>query len=228
MTLTFETWTWVRSRHSLGSWTIVRSIIKTQLGVRSYIYGSHTDLGYVHCEVDLDMTFGQDHDISLGHRQQLFEILYRSNLAVSSYGPDKDLRYTNVWTVTLNFWDMTVCEGHGTPLGHWIFVWNIHIQLCRMRILSLCAPWPWKYELVSRSWHIHGLRTTMCEILSRSNLAIRSYGPDKDFSYVLIVILAFDNLGLRSWHTIGLRPTIVWNNIQIQLSNKKRRPGQGF
>ena len=40
-----------------------------------------------HCDLDFgDMTFGQIHNTLLGHGQQLCEILYRSNLAVRSYG----------------------------------------------------------------------------------------------------------------------------------------------
>ena len=32
----------------------------------------------------------------------------------------------------------------------------------------------------------------LCEILSRSNLAVRSYGPDMDFGYVCTVTLTFE------------------------------------
>ena len=104
--------------------------------------------------------------------------------------------------------------------------------IARTRISSICAlwPWPWRYDLGSKSWHTLGLWTTivwniiqiklgseglwpghgfsvcvhcdldlgdmtldqghgtplghwqqLCEILSRSNLAVRSYGPDTDF-----------------------------------------------
>ena len=56
------------------------------------------------------MTMGQGHDTSLGHGQLLREI-FRSNLAVRSYGPNTDFR--NVSTVTL-----TLGQGHDTPLGH--------------------------------------------------------------------------------------------------------------
>ena len=47
------------------------------------------------------MTLGQGHDTTLGHGQQLCEILSRSNLAVRSYGPDKDLQYMCTVTLTL-------------------------------------------------------------------------------------------------------------------------------
>ena len=54
----------------------------------------------VHYDLELgDMTLGQGHDAPLSHGQQLCEILSRSNLGVSSYGPDKD--FWSVWTVTL-------------------------------------------------------------------------------------------------------------------------------
>ena len=43
---------------------------RSKLTVRSY--GSDTDFGYVHCDLDLgDMTFGQGHNTPLGHGQQL-------------------------------------------------------------------------------------------------------------------------------------------------------------
>ena len=45
------------------------------------------------------MTLGQGHDTTLGHGQQLCEILSRSNMEMRSYGPDTDFRY--VFTVTL-------------------------------------------------------------------------------------------------------------------------------
>ena len=74
------------------------------------------------------------------------------------------------------------------------------------RISSICALWPWplRYDLGSRSWPTlgscqghdtplgHGQQ--LCEILSRSNLAMRSYGPDTDFQYVCTVTLT-----LESW-----------------------------
>ena len=55
-------------------------------------YGPDTDiLLCVHFDLDLEgMTLGQGHDTPLGHRQQLCEILSRSNKAVRSYFPDTD------------------------------------------------------------------------------------------------------------------------------------------
>ena len=56
----------------------------------------------MHYDLDLGgMTLGQGHDTPLDHGQQLCEILSRSNVAVRSYGPDKDLGY--VCTVTLTY-----------------------------------------------------------------------------------------------------------------------------
>ena len=47
------------------------------------------------------MTLGQGHKTSLGHGQQLCEILSRSNMAVRSYGPDTDFGYVGTVTLTL-------------------------------------------------------------------------------------------------------------------------------
>ena len=51
----------------------------------------------------------------MGHGQQLCEILSRSHLAVRSYGPDKDFGYV---CSDLDLGDMTLGQGHDTPLGH--------------------------------------------------------------------------------------------------------------
>ena len=53
-----------------------------------------------------NMTLGQGHDTSLGHWQQLCEILSISNLAVRSYNPDKDFGYVCTVTLTLEVWPL--------------------------------------------------------------------------------------------------------------------------
>ena len=56
----------------------------------------------VHCDLYLEgMTLGQGHGTPLGHGQQLCEILYRSNLALRSYGLDTDFGYVCTMTLTL-------------------------------------------------------------------------------------------------------------------------------
>ena len=56
----------------------------------------------VHCDLDRgDGTLGQFHDTTLGHGQQLCDILSRSNLAVRNYGPDTDFGYMCIVTLTL-------------------------------------------------------------------------------------------------------------------------------
>ena len=54
-----------------------------------------TDFEYV-CNVTLKI---QGHETTLGHGQQLCELLSRSNMAMGSYGLDTDFGY--VCTVTL-------------------------------------------------------------------------------------------------------------------------------
>ena len=55
----------------------------------------------------------------------------------------------------------------------------------------------------------HGQR--LCEILSRSNMAMRSYGPDMDFGYVCTVTLT-----LEIWHWVKVmtHPSIMDNNCE--------------
>ena len=78
-----------RSWHTLGSWTtIVWNIIQIKLGSEE-LWPGHAFPVCLHCDLDLgDMTLGQGHDTTLGHGQQLCEIISRSDKGVRSYGPD--------------------------------------------------------------------------------------------------------------------------------------------
>ena len=68
-----------------------------------------------------------------------------------------------------------------------------------------------------------------CEIVSRSTLAVRSYGPDTDFQYMCTLTLTLE---IWPWVKVmthlGLWTTIVWNIIQIQLGSDELWPGHGF
>ena len=65
----------------------------------------------------------------------------------------------------------------------------------------------------------------LCKILSISNMAIKSYGPDIEFGYVSTMTLTLEtwpwfnvmyNLGISSWHILGSWRQIMWNIFQIQ------------
>ena len=53
--------------------------------------------------------------MALNNGQQLCAILSRSNLAVRSYDLDREFRYA---CTDLDLGDMTLGQGHDTPLGH--------------------------------------------------------------------------------------------------------------
>ena len=63
------------------------------------------------------MAKGQGHDTSLGHGQQLCEILSKSNIAVVNFGPDKDHGYVCNVTLILDILGHGQF-GHDTSLGH--------------------------------------------------------------------------------------------------------------
>ena len=66
--------------------------------------------------------------------------------------------------------------------------------MAQIQISGMCAlwPWPWSHDLGPRhDPHLsHGQQ--LCEILSRSNMAVKSYGPDMDFVYKCTVTLALE------------------------------------
>ena len=70
----------------------------------------------------------------------------------------------------LDIRDMTLGEGHDTPLGH---------------------------------------GRQVCEILSRSNMAVRSYGPDMDFGYLCTVTLTLE---IWPWVKVMTHPWVMDNN----------------
>ena len=115
----------------------------------------------VHCDHEIGyMTLAQGHDTSFVYRQQSCEILSRSNLAVRSYGPDTDFQYVCTVTLTLEIWPWVNVMTHPWVMDNnyvkyypdptW--QWGV---MARTQISSMCAlwPWPWRYDLGSRSWH---------------------------------------------------------------------------
>ena len=141
-------WPWrydLRSRswHTHESWTIVWSIIQIQHGSEE-LWPGHRFRVWVQCDLGLgDMTMGEGHDTLLGHGQQLCEILYRSNMAVKSYGPG---RHFMVFVhCEFDLGGMTLSHGHDIPVGH-------GQQLCEM--LSRSNKAVRSYGLDTDFWYL--------------------------------------------------------------------------
>ena len=93
---------------------------------------------------------------------------------------------------------------HGQQISEVSSPSNLTVRvMARIRISGMCAlwPWPWRYDLGSHTLEIW---TT----ISRSNMAMRSYGPDRDFGYVCTVTLT-----LEIWHRVKVmtRPWVMDN-----------------
>ena len=68
----------------------------------------------------------------------------------------------------------------------------------------------------------------LCDKLSRSNMAVRNYGPDIVLGMGTLWPWSWRyDLGSRSWHTLWSWTTIVWI-IQIQQNSEELWPGHGF
>ena len=81
----------------------------------------------------------------------------------------------------LDLGDMTLGQGHDTPLGHGQQLWwnIIQIQLGSEELwprhgflVYVQWPWPWRYDLGPRSWHNLGSWTTIVW----NNIQIRQGG----------------------------------------------------
>ena len=154
------------------------------------------------------MTLGQSHDTTLGHGQQLCDILSRSNMAVRSYRPDTHILLCVHCDLGLG--DMTLGQGHDTPLvqGH-DTPWGHGQQLCDIFSRSNIAVRSYGPDThillcVHCDLNLGGMTLSqghdtplghgqqLCEILSRSNMAVRSYGPDTELGYVCTVALTLE------------------------------------
>ena len=191
-----------RSWHTFGSWTtLVWNIIQIQHGSEE-LWPGHGFLVCLHCDLDLrDMTLGQCHDTPLGHGQQLCKVVFKSNMAMRSYGPDTDFGYRCTLTLTLKIWvkvmthpwvmDNNCVKYYPDQTSQWG-------GMAQTRILGMCALWPcpWRFDLGQCHDTPLGHGQQSCEILSRSNIAVRSYGPDTEFGYACTVTLT---LGIWPW-----------------------------
>ena len=120
----------------------------------------------------------------------------------------------------LDLKDITLEQGHDTPLGRELN----HVKYIQISSENL---WPghkfWLhvhcdpdlYDMTLSQGHDTSLaqRQQLCEILSRSDIAVRSYGQTTDFCFVWPRPWRYD-LKWRSLHTLGSRITIVWQVIQ--------------
>ena len=177
-----------RSWHTLGSWTsIVWNIIQIQHGSED-LWPGHGFWVCVHCDLDLGgMTLNQGYDTPLGHGQPLCEILSRSNMAVKSYCPDTEFGYVCTVTLTLEVWpwikvmthpwvmDNNCVKYYPDPTWQWGVI-------ARIRILGMCAlwPWPWRYDIGSRSWHILGSWTIIVWNIIQIGQGVKKLWPEHD------------------------------------------------
>ena len=128
--------------------------------------------------------------------------------------------------ILLDVGEMTLGQSHDTPLGHRqqlceVFypdpTWQWEV-IARTRILGNSALWPWleiwpwiKVMMTLDQGHDTPLRhgQQFCEILSRSNMAVRSYDLDTDFGYVCTVTLTLE---LWPWEKVLTHPLVIDNN----------------
>ena len=217
-----EQWPWPwrsdlgsMSWHTLESWTTIVwntwNIIQIK-HVSEELWPGHGLRVCVHCDLNLgDMTLSQGHHTPLSNWQELCEILSRLNLAVRSYGPDKDFWYVCTVILTLEIWPwvkvMTYpwvmnnnCVKYypDTNLQWWV--------MARTWIFSICTlwPWPWRYDLVSRSWHTLGSWTTIVWNIIQIQLCTEELWPGHRFWVCMHCDLDLGDITLGQGHDTPL------------------------
>ena len=69
-------------------------------------------------------------------------------------------------------------------------------------------PWPWRHDLVLRSWHILGSRKTIVWNIIQIQLCNFDYGPDTDLGYVCTVTLTLE---IWPWVKVIVHPLVMEN-----------------
>ena len=169
-------------------------------------------------------------------KDQFSKTLSISNIAKDSYCPDKDYGYVCIGTLTLEIWPRFKVTTH-----LWVMDNNCVKQypnqtsqkrvMTRTRIMALFTvrPWPWRYDLSSKSWHTLGSLTTI--VWNIIHTQHDSSGLWRTRILAMCTLWHWPwryDLGSRSWHTLRVRTTMVWNFIHIQHSSQELWQGQGF
>ena len=131
---------------------------------------------------------------------------------------------------------MTFVQGHDTSLCHGqqiqhgskeVHVWSEHI----FRVCVHCDLDPGDMTLTQDHDTPLGHGQQLCKILTRSNMAARSYSPDIDFDYVFTKWpwpWRYDHWP-ESWHTLWHhRQQLCENIIRIQQCSEELWPRHGF
>ena len=150
-------------------------------------------------------------------------------MAVRSYGPGTDFGYVCTVTLALEIlpWvkvmthplvrDNNCVQYYPDPTRQWGV-------MARTKMLDICAlwPWPWRYDLRSRSWHPwvmdnncakHYPETTwQWGVMARTKILEMCTLWPWPWKY---------DLASRSWHILESWTTIVWNIIQIKYGSKE-------
>ena len=126
----------------------------------------------------------------------------------------------------LDLGDMTLSQDHDTPLGS-------GQQVCEILFRSNFTVWKYGPDMDfryvstigSRSWRTLGSRTTSVWNIIQIKVGSEELWPGHRFLVNEHCDLDLGDtrydLRSRSWHTLGLWTTSVWNNIQIQLGSEE-------
>ena len=118
----------------------------------------------------------------------------------------------------LDLGDMTLGQGHATPLGHGQQLYGISFRP-NLAVRSFGPDTDFEYVCSVN------LNLDIC-----SWVTVMTHGTETGLRYLSTVRPwpCRYNFVSRSWHTLGPGTTIVWNIIQIQLRSKELLPGHGF
>ena len=221
-------WPWPL-RYDIGSGkTMVLNIIKIQHGSEELRPRHHFSV-CMQCDLDLrDMTLVHGHDTPLGHGQQLCKILSRSNMAVKSHGPNTNSEYVCTVTLTLEIWTWVTDMTHPFGSSTTIVRKSIHNKQGSEELLPEHGFWACLHcdldlgDMTLGETHdtSFGHGQQLCEILSRSNTGVRSYGHDKIWTdrqtgRFLNTPLNFVCRGYKTLFVGGIETLLGYNKIDF-------------
>ena len=141
-------------------------------------------------------------------------------MTVRSYGLDTDFVHLTleIWP-RVEFIDMTLGQGHDTPLGHgqqWC-----EISRSNMAVRNYVPETDFGYMCTMTLTLGQGHDTPLghgqqwCEISFRSNMAVRSYGPDTKFRNMCTITLSLE---IWPWAKAMTHPWNMDNNSRSNMA----------
>ena len=173
-------------------------------------------LPHVNCDLDLG-----DMSLSQGHETIAWYII-KIQLCSVNLWPRHGFGYVCTVTMTSEIWPWVKVTTHPWVIDNKCVKYYPYLSWqwgvkARTQISSICAlwPWPWRYDLRSRSWHTLGSWTTIVWNIIKIKLGSEELWPGYGFPVFAHCDLNLGHMTLGQGHGGGVKKTEEWTKALL-------------